>query len=138
MSDNAYADTVDLNLITHRVGIAQQFMLIEPTVGRFDMQHEIAALAGTNVALAAYRSALDLPVHPNTPRMNVAWRSNLIDARQNVPKALGHLVIYDGYFRSDDPLPGLMYYSNRLVLKAIRKISKRAAYSEREPALDAD
>jgi predicted ATP-grasp superfamily ATP-dependent carboligase len=87
-----------------------RFVVVEPTVGRTDQQAEIATLYGVNIALAAYRTALGLPVEP--PRRvaaTFAWRTS---RRHQIPPGelpTGTRVV-DGYFRAGDPLPAAYYY----------------------------
>jgi predicted ATP-grasp superfamily ATP-dependent carboligase len=101
----------------------QQFVIIEPTVARVDMQHEIAALCGINIALSSLRYEIGLPPLKTAPR-KVAWRSNFLDAPADLPENHRKLVIYDGYLRSNDPMPGLVAYFRRLAI-AGQKMLKR-------------
>ena len=60
-----------------------QFLMIEPTVGRADLQEEIATLHGTNIPLAAYchEAGLQMPVSVETPVKPIwqgSWNSREI------------------------------------------------------------
>lgn len=51
-----------------------KFFMIEPTVGRTDLQEEIATFNGVNIPLAAYRYELGLPLpRAETPTKPVVW-----------------------------------------------------------------
>jgi D-aspartate ligase len=109
---------------------AQQYVIIEPTVARFDAQHEIATLSGTNIALAAFNHEIGLPVPPSKLRADVAWRSNWLEARGIVRNPGGRLIVYDGYWRASDPAPGLAYYLHRItvgIIKRLRRLVLRVA-----------
>jgi predicted ATP-grasp superfamily ATP-dependent carboligase len=93
---------------------AEEYVIIEPTVARFDAQHEIATLSGTNVALAAFNHEVGLPAPLSKLRANVAWRSNWLDARGSAVGAGS--IVHDGYFRASDPVPGLAYYLHRVIV----------------------
>lgn len=88
----------------------RQFLMIEPTVGRSDWQEEIATLNGVNLPLAAYRHELGLPpLREAVPRRPVVWASSFAQRAppELLPKAYRKM---DGYWRWQDPLPGLAYY----------------------------
>jgi D-aspartate ligase len=57
----------------------------EPTIGRFDLQSEVADLAGAGIAVAAYRDAAGLP--PAPPRR--VRRRALLVVEPNAVKAIG-------------------------------------------------
>jgi D-aspartate ligase len=103
---------------------AQEYLIIEPTVARFDAQHEIATVSGTNVVLAAFNHEIRLPVPSSKPRADVAWRSNWLDARGIARHLGGRLVVYDGYFRAGDPAPGLVYYLRRITVGVVNKLKR--------------
>jgi hypothetical protein len=88
---------------------AQEHVIIEPTVARFDAQHEIATLSGTDVALGAFNHEIGLPVPPSKLRADVAWRSNRLEVRGIARHLGGGLIVYDGYLNASDPAPGLVY-----------------------------
>ena len=104
--------------------MAQEFVMIEPTVGRFDAQHEIATLSGTNVVLAAFNHEIRLPVPPSQLRPNLAWRTNWLDARGIERSLRGRLAVYDGYLRASDPAPGVVYYPHRITLAIISRLRR--------------
>lgn len=102
-----------------------RFMIIEPTVGRTDMQSEIATLAGVNLPAIACRYEMGLPVE-RAPRVDpdVAWRVSMVHglrSRVDLPGAK----IFDGYLRADDPGPALFYYLGRLPSETARRIARR-------------
>lgn len=88
-----------------------RFYMVEPTVGRTDLQEEIAPLNGINIPFAAYRSELGLDVvstnRRNPPRI---WRDTggLTLARRAgavVPQVSRSAKTYDALFRMGDPAP---------------------------------
>jgi predicted ATP-grasp superfamily ATP-dependent carboligase len=88
----------------------QQFVMVEPTVGRTDWQEEVATLNGVNIPLAAYRYELGLPPLPTTETRNqVAWRSTFAQ-RAPVTLVKPNTRMIDGYFRWRDPMPAVYYY----------------------------
>lgn len=102
-----------------------RFIIIEPTVGRTDWQEEIATLSGVNLPLIAYRDAAGLP--PPSPEQTprpVAWRESFRH-RGRVPDLPAGVQIHDGYWRSDDPLPAVVYYSSLVFRNVHREITRR-------------
>jgi D-aspartate ligase len=97
-----------------------QFVIIEPTVGRTDWQEEIASLSGANIPVAALAFARGREIRPTAPDETVAWRSSL---RHRAPSALRRtgIRVVDGYWRADDPLPGLMFYA----VEPVRRLLNR-------------
>jgi D-aspartate ligase len=96
----------------------QRFIIIEPTVGRTDSQEEIAALNGLNLPLIAYRYELGLPP-PEEPLHNTAaWRESFL----HIGRSSG-LRSYDGYWRTDDPLPALAFATEVASRSAARLLS---------------
>lgn len=60
-----------------------RYYITEPTVGRPNLQSNLATVAGTNLAVAAYRDACGLPADSETPRRrNAIWLNerNLLEA----------------------------------------------------------
>ncbi|MEA2887689.1 MAG: D-aspartate ligase [Bradyrhizobium sp.] len=113
--------TVRLTSITRYAGIGGlefkrdartgEFIIIEPTVGRTDWQEEIATLSGVNIPAAAWMHAMGRPIEPvETASIGSAWRTSL---KHRSPPALrkAKLRIVDGYWRADDPIPGLIFYA---------------------------
>lgn len=102
-----------------RCSATGKFVIIEPTVGRTDWQEEIAALSGVNIPMAAFLFATGQPVPPvdGMPPL-VAWRTSL---KHRAPESLqaARARIFDGYWRIDDPLPGLFFYGIEPVRRAI-------------------
>jgi predicted ATP-grasp superfamily ATP-dependent carboligase len=87
-----------------------EFIIIEPTVGRTDWQEEIATLSGVNIPAAAWMHAMGRSIEPaETAAIGSAWRTSL---KHRSPSALrkANLRIVDGYWRADDPIPGLIFY----------------------------
>lgn len=88
-----------------------RFYMVEPTVGRTDLQEEIAALNGVNIPFAAYASeiGLKLPFQKTICRQSV-WRDPIGYALARrmgatVPRFSFPLRFRDAYFRCDDPGP---------------------------------
>ncbi|MEA2940178.1 MAG: D-aspartate ligase [Bradyrhizobium sp.] len=87
-----------------------KFFIIEPTVGRTDWQEEIATLSGVNIPAAAWMHAMGRSIEPvEAASIGSAWRTSL---KHRSPPALrkANLRIVDGYWRADDPIPGLIFY----------------------------
>jgi D-aspartate ligase len=120
-----------------------EFVIIEPTVGRTDWQEEIAALSGANIPMAALAAAHGRPVAPATVGAEaIAWRTSL---KHRLPRGLrsagGRIV--DGYWRADDPVPGLIFYAvepvrrliNRCLSGASEGYARRPFYSKQKLTL---
>jgi predicted ATP-grasp superfamily ATP-dependent carboligase len=104
---------------------ARRFVIIEPTVGRTDWQEEIATLSGLNLPLIAYCDAVGLgPLAAQQTTRPVAWRES---ARHRAPvtELPAGARTYDGYWRSNDPLPAIVYYSNFIFRNARRQLTRR-------------
>lgn len=98
----------------------RRFIIIEPTVGRTDWQEEIAPLNGLNLALIAYCYELGEPI-PEQKEVNaVAWRESFRSIRFR--SGFG-MRTYDGYWRTDDPLPALAYCID-LPVRALRRVTR--------------
>lgn len=96
----------------------RRFVIIEPTVGRTDFQEEIATLNGLNLALIAYCYELGLPI-PKQKQVDVAaWRESF---RRIRVRPGFEVRTYDGYWRTDDPLPALAYCID-LMLRAVERL----------------
>ena len=99
-----------------------EFIMVEPTVGRTDWQEEIATLCGVNLPVAAYRHELGLPaVHDESRPMAAAWRATFVDRAPPDLLTAGTKMV-DGYFRWDDPLPALKFYC---LDHPLRRINRR-------------
>lgn len=100
------------------------FVVIEPTVGRTDWQEEMATLSGVNIPLVAYRDLIGSPdSQPIRPTQPIAWQESWRHWRGR--SALKpRLPIYDGYWRINDPMPGLVYYGNGALFFA-RQMTRR-------------
>ncbi|HEV7218771.1 MAG TPA: NAD(P)-binding domain-containing protein [Terriglobales bacterium] len=100
-----------------------RLLIIEPTVGRIDWQEEIATLCGVNIPLIAYRAeTTGIPVRESaTPTSGMLWRSSVL---HRLPAGIAPqgASLRDGYFRLNDPLPGLYYYAIELFPLATRKV----------------
>jgi D-aspartate ligase len=98
-----------------------EFFIIEPTVGRTDWQEEIATLSGANIPMAAllYATGQSVP-HIDRTSGRVAWRTSL---RHRSPAGLrdAGVRIADGYWRANDPIPGLVFYG----IEPVRRILHR-------------
>jgi predicted ATP-grasp superfamily ATP-dependent carboligase len=60
-----------------------RYYITEPTVGRPNLQENLATAAGLNLAVVAYRDACDLPaVTESSPRRSAIWLNerNLLEA----------------------------------------------------------
>jgi predicted ATP-grasp superfamily ATP-dependent carboligase len=90
----------------------RRYVIIGATVGRTDWQEEIATLSGVNLPLAAYRDEVGLPPIPSTAiDRTVAWRESALLGNE-LPMLSPGMRIYDGYWRLNDPLPGVFFYSH--------------------------
>jgi predicted ATP-grasp superfamily ATP-dependent carboligase len=92
--------------------LSGRFVIIEPTVGRTDWQEEIATLAGANIPLAGYCHEYGLPFCPEEPhRTDVVWQSSHIERMLVGAAAVpAGATVIDGYWRRDDPVPGVVHY----------------------------
>jgi D-aspartate ligase len=111
----------------------RRFVIIEPTVGRTDWQEEIATLSGVNIPLDAYRHELDLPPSPSQPcSASVVWRASIWERLKSTrPAVPPNAVVYDGYWRRDDPMPAIIQYSYCTVAGAFRRLRRRIRGAER-------
>jgi D-aspartate ligase len=103
-----------------------KLLITEPTVGRTDWQEEIATLCGVNIPLAAYSAETGVVFKESArQRSPVLWRSSIV---YRLPARLAPrgARVRDGYFRVNDPLPGLYYYAFELFPLAAKKIFKLA------------
>lgn len=98
-------------------------LMVEPTVGRTDWQEEIATLCGVNLPALAYWLALGRePPSSQTSvtALRYAWRA---ERQFRLPaQVLADWRLIDGYFRWQDPLPGVYYYGYE---RGIRRIWRR-------------
>jgi len=98
-----------------------EFFIIEPTVGRTDWQEEIATLSGANIPMAALLYAMGQSVpHIDRTRGRVAWRTSFKHRSPAGLRAAG-VRIADGYWRANDPIPGLVFYG----IEPVRRILHR-------------
>ena len=110
---------------------ARRFVIIEPTVGRTDWQEEIATLCGVNLPLITYRYELGLTPPPQSPiDRTVAWRASLRHWQRR-PELPAEARIYDGYWRSDDPMPAAVFYAGFVLQSAFRRL-RRPAFERRQ------
>jgi D-aspartate ligase len=104
-----------------------QFFMIEPTVGRADLQEEVATLHGANIPLAAYfhEAGLEVPAVQRSSR-SVVWRGSWAHTgpaqvhnanRDGTPRSCRS---YDAYWRLNDPMPALFHAGRLLGVIAIR------------------
>jgi D-aspartate ligase len=110
----------------------RRFFIIEPTVGRTDMQEEIATLNGVNLPLIAYCSELGLPPPAITTVRPAAWRETLWRRTPRAGLAAGTRT-YDAYWRVDDPLPALAFAADKALGAARRLISESLRERARLP-----
>lgn len=94
---------------------SNQFLMVEPTVGRTDFQEEVATLNGVNIPFAAYCYELGLSVQTViNPVAPIVWRHATVDRwsarlqEQSLKDGLpSGAVVVDALWRSGDLLPGL-------------------------------
>jgi predicted ATP-grasp superfamily ATP-dependent carboligase len=99
-----------------------RFLMVEPTVARTDFQEEVATLNGANLALAAYRAMLGLPLPAvRPPARGVIWREAESDTRSaaaqpglRLPPEAADLRVADALWRAGDPGPWLADLRRRL------------------------
>lgn len=104
-------------------GRTNRFLIIEPTIARTDWQEEIATLCGVNIPLAAYLYELGAAPAPTTEICSkIAWQEEY--TRFAYATALSSDVRrYDGYWRLEDPMPGVFHYT----YSALRAVYRRSA-----------
>jgi hypothetical protein len=109
--------------------------MIEPTVGRIDLQEEVATLHDANIPLAAYLHEIGSPVlriREDPPPiiwrdffshcMSVAARGNRSIAAKPGTR------VYDAYWSRSDPIPSLFHFvdgSVKSLQKTLRLLRKR-------------
>ncbi len=109
-----------------------KLLIIEPTVGRTDWQEEIATLCGVNLPLVVYQAETSMAVEQSArPGPRVMWRSSILYRR---PAGLGTASVRDGYFRLNDPLPGLYYYAIELLPLGTNKLFRWKLLKGKVPA----
>ena len=94
-----------------------KFLMIEPTVGRADLQEEISTLCGINIPLAMYCHETCLPALATKEIAKAAiWRGSWNHRRSgNQPrgtftaKSAFSPRYYDAYWRFYDPLPAVIH-----------------------------
>jgi D-aspartate ligase len=110
-----------------------RLVITEPTVGRIDWQEEIATLCGVNIPLAAYCAETGVPFKKSArQKSNVMWRSSVVH-RLAAAIAPPRASVRDGYFRLNDPLPGLYYYAFELFPLGARKVLRRMHLKKGRP-----
>lgn len=115
-----------------------KLVITEPTVGRIDWQEEIATLCGVNIPLAAYCAETGMPFNNSvnqksvTLKPNIMWRSSFV---HRLPSGIAppRASIRDGYFRLNDPLPGLYYYAVELFPLGANKVLRRIHLKKGRP-----
>jgi D-aspartate ligase len=110
-----------------------RLVITEPTVGRIDWQEEIATLCGVNLPLAAYCAETGVPYKESTRQTSgVMWRSSVV---HRLPSGIAPsgASLRDGYFRLNDPLPGLYYYAIQLFPRGVNKIFRRMLLKRERP-----
>ena len=104
-----------------------RLQIIEPTVGRTDMQGEIATLAGVNLPALAWRMELGLPTDLiDANKQEIAWR---LSAAHRFPETLRErkIRVFDGYWRLHDPAPAAFYY-------VLEQLKRRFVHIRQTPA----
>ncbi len=110
-----------------------RLVITEPTVGRIDWQEEIATLCGINLPLAAYCAETGMPYKESARQTSgVMWRSSVV---HRLPSGIAPpgASLRDGYFRLNDPLPGLYYYAIHLFPLGVNKIFRRLLLKRERP-----
>jgi D-aspartate ligase len=110
-----------------------RLVITEPTVGRIDWQEEIATLCGVNIPLAAYCAETGVPFKKSTTnKSSVMWRSSIV---HRLPAGIAPpgASVRDGYFRLNDPLPGLYYYAFELFPLGAKKVLRRMHLQKGRP-----
>ena len=109
-----------------------RWLMVEPTVGRSDMQIEVATLNGVNLPLAAYLWQIGEEPSPPQSRPCTLWRRDwLADiAAARAQPEVGRwppadAPVVDGYWRRDDPLPALYAYPARALGALWRRLARR-------------
>jgi len=104
------------------------FYMVEPTVSRTDFQEEVATINGVNIPLAAYRYELGLPqlarhdlVSPSIWRDPLSDKWSLEEGNGAPDKRSRSHIVFDAYWRWNDPLPWLDFMINRLVSRLASK-----------------
>lgn len=106
---------------------SRRFLIIEPTVGRSDWQEEVATLCGINIPLEAYCHEVELqPPARSLPTSDIVWRASLLEPLKTQRPILSAAArVYDGYWRRDDPMPAILYYSCGTLAAAVRRLRRR-------------
>jgi predicted ATP-grasp superfamily ATP-dependent carboligase len=88
-----------------------RLMMIEPTVGRTDFQHEVAVLNGVNLPYFQYCAEAGLPAPILTQKAPAVWREPVSDlwSKQvgGTRNASADCKLIDSYWRWSDPGPAL-------------------------------
>ncbi len=109
----------------------QEYVMIEPTIGRTDHQEEVATLNGVNLPWAAYRQALGLDAPRTMPVAPVRiWKDPMADANAAAaqteiarPAASGARVV-DALWRRNDPVPALLDLCDRARARFTRVVGR--------------
>jgi predicted ATP-grasp superfamily ATP-dependent carboligase len=111
-----------------------KLLIVEPTVGRIDWQEEIATLCGVNLPLAAYQAETGIAIKDSTRQTSRAmWRSSIL-FRLPAGLAPPGASLRDGYFRLNDPLPGLYYYAIELFPLGTNRLFRRMRLKGKAPS----
>jgi len=101
--------------------ITGHMLIVEPTVGRTDFQHEIATLAGINVLQSAVSYLNGEERTGNGTIKNVVWKESIADelsVLNGSPSGYpNHHKIYDALFRWNDPVPYVLQFARRIKKK---------------------
>lgn len=104
-----------------------RFYMVEPTVGRTDLQEEVATVNGCNLPLAAYRYEMGLPMPAVVPvQPPRVWRDAQADrwsakeSGDGVDQASCSHKVVDAYRRWNDPVPWIAY----LRARALRRLRR--------------
>ena len=120
-----------------RDGRTGKYMMIEPTVGRIDLQEEVATLHAANIPLAAYLHEIGSPVlRSREDPPPVIWR-DFFSHCMSVAVGGNHSLsakprarIYDAYWRRGDPIPSIFHFLDGSV-KSLQKALHRVTAGQR-------
>jgi D-aspartate ligase len=115
--------------------------MIEPTVGRIDLQEEVATLHGANIPLAAYLHEIGSPMlRSREDPAPVIWRdffshcmSVAVRGNHSLP-AKPRTRICDAYWCPGDPIPSLFHFldgSVKSLQKALHRVGARPDFPKK-------
>jgi D-aspartate ligase len=97
----------------------KKFFMIEPTVGRTDYQHEVAALCGQNYLAKWVASVYKLPNLAEEKKSSVIWYDEIADAKALQHGAANQMFLQRkrvaAIWRLTDPKPAILRFWRRLL-----------------------